>query len=50
MARICWGGSINCFIYGLASHVISEKKHCVAKVLLAMSAIFLTENKCNYNY
>ena len=27
----------------------SVKKHCVAKVLLATSEIFLHENNCNYN-
>ena len=46
MARICWERSKSCFIYGFVIQVIS-KKHCVAKVLLAIWQIFLHENNPN---
>ena len=42
MARICRGRSTGCFKW-------SAKKHCVAKVLLAIWEIFLHENNRNYN-
>ena len=47
-ARICWRRSAGCFIYSLCFK-LSVKKHCIAKVLLAIWEIFFHENNRNYD-
>ena len=42
LARFFWGHSEICFIYNL-------KKHCEAKILLAIWDTFVYEKNCNYN-
>ena len=48
LARICWGRSKSCFLYGFAFQVISEK-HCVAKISQGIQERLLYENNCNCN-
>ena len=48
MARIFWG-HLQVALFTILWFKWSVKKHCVAKVLLAIWEIFLHENNCNYN-
>ena len=47
-ARIYWGRSTRCFVYGFVFQVIREK-NCVAKILHRIWETFLIEDNRNYN-